>query len=60
MTDRTPWGGMLQTAAALALPPEAFWRLSLMEWRMLTTVPASAAPMGRGDLDRLAEAWPDE
>ena len=60
MTDGTPWGAMLQTAAALSVPPEAFWRLSLKEWRMLTAATASAAPMGRGDLERLAETWPDE
>lgn len=44
----------------LGVAPEGFWRLSLKEWRMLTDRPANAAPMGRGDLMRMAEAWPDE
>ena len=56
----TQWGGMLRTAARLGVGPEAFWRLSLREWRMLTERPASAAPLGRSDFERMAEAWPDE
>lgn len=56
----TQWGGMLRTAARLGVGPEAFWRLSLREWRMLTERPASAAPLGRSDFEQMAEAWPDE
>jgi uncharacterized phage protein (TIGR02216 family) len=55
----TPWGEMLRTALALGVGPEAFWRLSLREWRWLTARPASAAPMGRRDLERMTAAWPD-
>jgi len=51
---------MLRTATALGVTPEAFWRLSLREWRMLVEAPASMRPMGRSDLERLAEAWPDD
>ncbi|WP_332659339.1 phage tail assembly chaperone [Brevundimonas sp.] len=51
---------MTRTAAMLGVAPEAFWRLSLKEWRMLTDRPASGAPMGRTDLVRMTEAWPDE
>lgn len=57
---KTPWSGMARTAAMLGVGPEAFWRLSLKEWRMLTEAPASTAPIGRGDLMRMAEAWPDD
>lgn len=53
------WPGMLRTAARLGLGPEAFWRLSLREWRMLTGGRAQAAPMGRMDFERMAERWPD-
>lgn len=53
------WGAMLRTAVALGVQPEAFWRLSMREWRMLTAVSPGAAPMGRGELERLARAWPD-
>ena len=56
----TPWGQMLRTAARLGVGPEAFWRLSLREWRMLTERPGRAAPLGRSDFERMAEAWPDE
>ena len=55
----TPWGEMLRTAALLGVAPEAFWRLSLKEWRMLTQAPGAATPMGRGTLARLMEEWPD-
>lgn len=37
----------------LGLTPEAFWALSLPEWRALTAAFAPPAPMGRGDLDAL-------
>ena len=53
------WGEMLRTAARLGLGPEAFWRLSLREWRMLTERPGGGLPIGRLDLERMAEAWPD-
>ncbi|MGV8929596.1 MAG: phage tail assembly chaperone [Brevundimonas sp.] len=56
----TPWGEMLRTAARLGVGPERFWRLSLREWRMLAERPDGALPMGRGDLMRMAEAWPDD
>ena len=56
----TPWGEMLRTAARLGVGPEGFWRLSLREWRMLTERPGGAAPLGREDLMRMAESWPDE
>ena len=59
-TGRRPdWGEMLRTAARLGVEPEGFWRLSLREWRMLTARPGGGAPMGREDLMRMAEAWPD-
>jgi uncharacterized phage protein (TIGR02216 family) len=51
---------MMRTAAMLGVTPEAFWRLSLKEWRMLTERAGRAGPMGRSELERMAEAWPDE
>lgn len=50
---------MLRIGAALGVRPEAFWRLSLAEWRMLTEAVPGAAPLGRGELERLMAAWPD-
>ncbi len=57
---RTPWAGMLRTAVSAGVTPEAFWRLSLREWRLLVASPAATGPMGRGEFERLAEAWPDD
>lgn len=56
----TDWGAMLRTALALGVQPHRFWRLSVREWRMLTQAPRAAAPLGRGDLERMTERWPDE
>ena len=55
----TPWPEMLQTAVRMGVAPEAFWRLSLREWRMLTTTMSVNAPMGRIEFEQLAEVWPD-
>ncbi|MGN6063359.1 MULTISPECIES: phage tail assembly chaperone [Brevundimonas] len=56
----TPWGEMMQVAARMGVGPEGFWRLSLKEWRMLTAGPVQAAPLGRGELERMQEMWPDD
>ena len=50
---------MLRTASALGIQPEAFWRLSLKEWRMLTER-AGAPTLGRDGLEALMARWPDE
>lgn len=55
----TPWGEMLRSAAAMGVAPDAFWRLSLKEWRMLTESSRGLGPMGREGLVRLMEGWPD-
>ena len=55
-----PWGEMLQLATRLGIAPEAFWSLSLKEWRMLTARPSGPEPLGRDGFERLMEAWPDE
>ena len=52
------WAAMLQAAVRMGVAPEAFWRLSLREWRMLTA--AEPAPvMGRAEFERLLEAYGD-
>ena len=53
------WPTMLRAALSMGVTPEAFWRLSLKEWRMLTT-PAREAPMDRAGFEALAARWPDE
>ena len=52
-----PWPDLLRTALALGVQPDAFWRLSVAEWRALT---AAAAPLTRTDLAALIAAHPDE
>jgi len=55
----TRWAEMLRLAAGLGVGPEAFWRLSLKEWRALTGAPDVAA-LGRRRFEALAERFPDE
>ncbi|CAN5321331.1 phage tail assembly chaperone [soil metagenome] len=55
----TPWGAMLSDALRMGIGPEAFWRLSVREWRMLTE-PQRAASMDRTVFERLASEWPDD
>ena len=59
MKGATPWGEMMRAAMRMGIAPEAFWRLSLKEWRMLTVVSPGAVPMGRGEVEALMRTWPD-
>lgn len=52
------WPGLLRLGLRLGLAPEAFWRLSLKEWRSLTAVAAPSVP-SRRELDRLMAEHPD-
>jgi len=54
----TDWPQRLRLAAALRIPPAAFWRLSVKEWAALTAPPPSAT-LGRGELQTLMAAHPD-
>ncbi|MFC5342737.1 phage tail assembly chaperone [Brevundimonas staleyi] len=49
----------MRTAVALGVAPDGFWRLSLMEWRMLTETAVGTAPLGRDEFERLMATWPD-
>jgi uncharacterized phage protein (TIGR02216 family) len=54
------WRAALRLATLqLAIAPEAFWRLSLVEWRALTEVPVQNI-MPRSELAALLERFPDE
>lgn len=53
------WAVMLRLALTMGLAPEAFWRLSLREWRMLTE-PTAGPSLVRAELERMAEVWPDD
>jgi uncharacterized phage protein (TIGR02216 family) len=53
------WRAALRLATLrLAIAPEAFWRLSLVEWRALTETPAAPA-LDRAALDALIARFPD-
>ena len=51
-----PWGEMMRAALAAGIGPEAFWRLSLREWRWLGG--SSGAP-ARPEFEALMARYPD-
>jgi len=53
------WSEPLRLAVRLGVPPEAFWRLSLKEWRALTETPP-APVLTRPGLTALIARYPDE
>jgi uncharacterized phage protein (TIGR02216 family) len=54
------WRAALRLASRqMALSPEAFWRLSLAEWRALAEAP-SAPVLDRAALDALIARFPDD
>lgn len=53
-----PWGQWLSTGLSLGLSPEAFWALSLREWRGITA-PLSAPTADRATLNALIARFPD-
>ncbi len=56
---KTPWPTMLRLAVLrFGMTPEAFWRLSLSEWRALAG--GEVAGIGRAGLEALMGAYPDE
>ncbi|WP_035579105.1 phage tail assembly chaperone [Hyphomonas jannaschiana] len=52
-----PWAVMLRAALSAGVTPDAFWRLSLREWRWLAGEGGEA--MSRGRLAALMGAYPD-
>ena len=52
-----PWAVMLRAALSAGVTPDAFWRLSLREWRWLAGEGDEA--MSRGRLAVLMGAFPD-
>lgn len=53
------WSAPLRLALRLGIPPEAFWRLSLVEWRALTEAPPTPV-LSRAELTALIARYPDE
>jgi uncharacterized phage protein (TIGR02216 family) len=58
MGEGAAWGERLRAAARLRISPEAFWRLSLREWRMLTAGEVGPV-LGREEFEGLAARYPD-
>lgn len=54
----TAWPALLRAALRMGIAPEAFWRLSLAEWRALTSAPSEA--LTRAGFEELARRFPDE
>ena len=55
---RDIWPDMLRAAVAMGIGPEAFWRLSWREWRMLCGGGVGAV-LERGALDEMMARFPD-
>ena len=53
-----PWAEMWRAGLRAGLSPQAFWRLSLREWRWLCG--AGQGGLARQALEDLMEAYPDE
>lgn len=54
------WAGLMKVGLhGLRLTPDAFWRLTPAELRVMLGADASAAPLTRARLDELARAFPD-
>lgn len=53
------WSGRLRWAAQAGVTPEAFWRLSLAEWRALSGGEPSPV-LGRRELEVLMAGHPDD
>jgi hypothetical protein len=53
------WAAPLRLAVQMGIAPEAFWRLSLAEWRLLTESPPQPVLTRSGFADLIAR-YPDE
>jgi len=56
---RQSWADALALASRLGLPPNAFWALSLIEWRAITQ-PSGSHPLKRSELNDLLANYLDK
>ncbi|SFG18626.1 phage conserved hypothetical protein [Palleronia marisminoris] len=54
------WPALLRAGIAMGLKPHEFWALTPSELEMMLGRGAGVAPMGRGRLEELRAAFPDE
>ena len=60
MAERIDWVGLMRLGLhGLGLTPEAFWRLTPVELRMMLGAERGAPPLTRARLEELAAAFPD-
>lgn len=60
MSARIDWAGLMRAGLnGLGLAPDAFWRLSPVELRIMMGAEADAPPLTRVRLEELAAAFPD-
>jgi|CXWL01.1.fsa_nt_gi hypothetical protein len=57
--EATPWRALLAAAHELGVPPQLFWKLSLKEWRALSTSVTHIGPLARRDFNSLSLQFPD-
>lgn len=58
---RLDWPGLLRAGLqGLHLHPDAFWRLTPMELKLMLGADSHQAALTRADLDALAAAFPDQ
>ena len=52
-----PWADLVSAASRTGLTPQAFWSLSVFEWRALM---GEASGLDSGRLGELCRAFPDD
>lgn len=59
MTRDSQWPAWIVAAARLRIAPDAFWRLSVREWRALSAPLAASGALDREAFTALAARYPD-
>ncbi len=60
MNEAIDWAGLMRAGLqGLGLTPEAFWRLTPVELKIMLGLEGGGAPLTRTRLDELARAFPD-
>ncbi|MGD1882319.1 MAG: rcc01693 family protein [Paracoccaceae bacterium] len=61
MSAGLDWPALMRAGlVGLRLTPEAFWALTPAELRMMLGDAGARAPLLKGGLEALMDAWPDE